>query len=109
MFFTSRKKYLAKNARAVKIAEDSNLPQLHRLYTDFGFTVVALSDSTSTPKKYVLCEMGLDKNEASSCEVTPQFPSLSDLEAYTNEHVVEILQKYLFGEEELDGILPVAM
>lgn len=110
MFFTSQKNYLAKNAREIKIGEDSNLPQLHRLYTDFGFAVVGLCESTSTPKNYVLCEVGLDKREQSTKRVTPEFQSLSELEAYTAEHVVDILQKYLFGEDQLDSdSLPIAM
>ncbi|MBX2809222.1 MAG: hypothetical protein KTR20_11380 [Cellvibrionaceae bacterium] len=109
MFFTSKKKLLAKNARAIKIAENSNLPQLHRLYTDFSFVVMALCDSTSTPKRYALCEVGLDKHEDSSHQVTPEFQSLSELEAYTEDHVVDILQKYLFGEEALDDGLAMAI
>ena len=102
MFFTSRKQYLANNAREIHIGEDCKLPQLHRLCSDFGFAVIGLSESSATPKKYALCEVGLVKSESESPEkVSPEFPSLAELEAYTAEHVVEIVQKYLFGDDNL--------
>lgn len=111
MFFTSKKKYLADNVREVKISEDSNLPQLYRLYTDFGFAVIAMSNSSSTPKNYALCEVGLDRNTTTKAKkVSPEFSSLSELEAYTADNVVEILEKYMFGDEKLDDdSMPVAM
>ncbi len=100
MFFTSRKQYLAENAREINIAQDSKLPQLHRLCTDFGFAVIGLSEDSATPKKYVLCEVGLVKGgKQAPDKVTPEFTSLVQLEEYTTEHVVEIVQKYLFGED----------
>lgn len=100
MFFTSRKQHLADNAREIQIHEDSKLPQLHRLCSDFGFAVVGLNEQSATPKKFVLCEVGLVKgNSQSSEKVTPEFESLAALEAYTEEHVVEIVQKYLFGND----------
>jgi len=104
MFFTSRKQYLSEGTREVKIGDDCNLPQLHRLNADFGFIVVALSGSTSTPKEYVLCEMGLDDSSTDAAKrVTPEFHSLSELEAFTTENVVDILNKYLFGDDIAGG------
>jgi hypothetical protein len=112
MFFTSRKQYLANNAREINIGEDGKLPQLHRLCSDFGFAVIGLCESSATPKKYVLCEVGLVKGGDESPEkVSPEFSSLAELEAYTAENVVEILQKYLFGDDNIandDGTIAVA-
>ena len=101
MFFTSRKKYLSDDAREINIGEESNLPQLYRLNADFGFIVVGLSHSTKTPKKYVMCEVGLQGKKSDVKHVTPEFDSLSELEAYTAENSVEILNKYLFGDEDM--------
>ncbi|MGH1486774.1 MAG: hypothetical protein ACRBCI_11180 [Cellvibrionaceae bacterium] len=104
MFFTSRKQYLANDAREIHIGEDSKLPQLHRLCTDFGFAVIGLNESSATPKKYVLCEVGLVKGGNQSPEkASPEFASLVELETYTAENVVEIVQKYLFGDDNLTG------
>jgi hypothetical protein len=101
MFFTSRKHYLADNAREINISEGSKFPQLHRLCTDFGFAVIGINENSATPKRYVLCEVGLVKGgKHAPDKVTPEFTSLIQLEAYTSEHVVEIVQKYLFGDEE---------
>jgi len=109
MFFTSKKKYLTDDAREIKIGDDCNLPQLHRLNTDFGFIVVGLDGSTSTPKEYVLCEVGLDGSKTEDVtRVTPEFGSLSELEAFTAANVVGILNKYLFGDEVV-GDMPVAI
>jgi|GEM_PF-6782743 len=104
MFFTAKKNYLSDGAREINIGEDSNLPHLHRLNADFGFIVVAHSDSTSTPKEYVLCEVGIDgSKEDDVSRVTPEFDSLSELEAYTVANMVDILNKYLFGDNGLAG------
>jgi len=101
MFFTSRKQNLSDNARDINISQDSKLPQLHRLCSDFGFAVLGLQDGSATPKKYVLCEVGLVKgSDQSSKKVTPEFDSLMALEEHTSEHVVEIVQRYLFGNGE---------
>jgi len=101
MFFTSRKQHLADNAREIHVSEDSKLPQLHRLCSDFGFAVIGFQGGSATPKKYVLCEVGLVKgNSPSSDKVTPEFDSLIELEAHTEQHVVEIVQKYLFGNDD---------
>lgn len=112
MFFTSRKQYMADNAREIHIAEDAKLPQLYRLCTDFGFAVLGLCQDSATPKKYVLCEVGLIKGSQSSEKVTPEFESLAELEAHTEEHVVEIVQKYLFGNDsdliDIDSHISVA-
>ncbi|MGH1439337.1 MAG: hypothetical protein ACRBBR_04420 [Cellvibrionaceae bacterium] len=104
MFFTSRKQHLSENAREIHINEDSKLPQLYRLCSDFGFAVLGLQDGSATPKKYVLCEVGLVKgNDQLSDKVTPEFDSLMELEDHTSEHVVEIVQKYLFGSDDSFG------
>ena len=105
MFFTSKKKYLAEDAREINIGDDCNLPQLHRLNADFGFIVVGLNGSTSTPKEYVLCEVGLEGTKSEDVtRVTPKFQSLSELETYTAANVVGILNKYLFGDNMSDDI-----
>lgn len=101
MFFTSRKRQLAENAREIHISEDSKLPQLHRLCSDFGFAVLGFQGESATPKKYVLCEVGLIKGSSQSSEkITPEFESLIELETHIEEHVVEIVQKYLFGNDD---------
>lgn len=100
MFFTSRKK-IAEDGREIQINSDASLPQLHRLCTDFGFAVIGLCQSSATPKQYVLCEVGLVKgNTQSSEKVTPEFDSLSELESHVDQHAVEIVQKYLFGNDD---------
>lgn len=100
MFFTSQKQYLAKNARQIHIGEDCKLPQLHRLCHDFGFAVLGLREHSATPKSYVLCEVGLLRGTDEAPEkVSPEFASLAELEVYTAEHVVDIVQKYLFGDD----------
>ncbi|MFT6390292.1 MAG: hypothetical protein ACJAUP_003694 [Cellvibrionaceae bacterium] len=101
MFFTSRKQHLAKSAREIHVGEDSKLPQLHRLCSDFGFAVLGLQGKSATPKKYVLCEVGLVKDNSEFSEkVTPEFDTLIELEAHSQKHVVEIVQKYLFGNDD---------
>lgn len=101
MFFTSRKKYLANNAREIHIGDNTKLPQLHRLCNDFGFAVLGLCESSATPKKYVLCEVGLVRGGKEIPEkVSPEFSSLIELEAFASDNVVDIVQKYLFGDEE---------
>lgn len=108
MFFTSKKKYLSDDAREINIGDDCNLPQLHRLNTDFGFVVVGLNGSTSTPKEYVLCEVGLEGSKSGEVtRVTPTFTSLSELEAYTAENVVDILNKFLFGDDDSDVAIAI--
>jgi hypothetical protein len=100
MFFTSRRQYLDDNAREINISEDSKLPQLHRLCTDFGFAVIGINEASATPKKYVLCEVGLVRGRQQLPEkVTPEFSSLALLESHAAEHMVEIVQKYLFGDD----------
>ena len=102
MLFTSRKQYLAKNAREIYIGEDCNLPQLHRLCSDFGFAVLGLSGNSATPKSYILCEVDLVKNANEAPErVSPEFASLAELEVYAASHIVTIVQKYLFGDDAL--------
>lgn len=101
MFFTSSRQYLANNAREIHINEDYRLPQLYRLCSDFGFAVIGLCEDSATPKKFVLCEVGLIKSTSEASEkVTPEFPSLIELERYTENNVVDIVQKYLFGNDD---------
>ena len=100
MFFTSRKKYLADNAREVSIGEDSKLPQLHRLCTDFGFVVIVTDDGSSTPKSYTLCQLDpINGRDYTADKATPEFSSLIELEIYTENHLVEIVQSYLFADD----------
>ncbi len=102
MFFTSKKQHLVEKTREINISEDSKLPQLYRLCSDFGFAVLGLCKDSATPKKYVLCEVGLVKGDHYESEkVTPEFDSLSELESYTENNVVDIVQKYLFGSDDM--------
>lgn len=101
MFFTSRKRHLSDNIRQINISEDSQLPQLYRLCSDFGFAVLGFNKSSATPKEYVLCEVDLANGvDSHTQEVTPKFASLTELEAHASENVVEIVQKYLFGDDD---------
>ncbi|MFT6388795.1 MAG: hypothetical protein ACJAUP_002178 [Cellvibrionaceae bacterium] len=101
MFFTSRKQHLAEKAREIHVSELSKLTQLHGLCSGFGFAVLSLEGISATPKKYVLCDVGLTKGNTESLEkVTPEFDSLIELEAHAEEYVVEIVQKYIFGNDD---------
>lgn len=104
MLFTSRKKYLTKDAREIHINESSNLPQLHRLCSDFGFAVLGMNERSATPKKYVLCDVGLVVGGKDLPEkATPEFASLAELEEFAVENVVDIVQSYLFGDDYFEG------
>lgn len=109
MFFTSRKQYFTHDAREINIGENCKLPQLNRLCSDFGFAVIGFNESSATPKNYVLCEVGLVRDSKESPKrVSPKFISLAELEAYTAENMVEIVQKYLFGDDTASDAIAVA-
>jgi hypothetical protein len=83
MFFTSRKQHLAENAKEIHVSGFSKLAQLHGPCSGFGFAALSLEGISASPKKYVLCDVGLTKGNTQSLEkVTPELDSQIELEAH---------------------------
>ncbi len=94
MFFTTRKPYLAKQAREITISENSNLPQLFRLCSQYGFAVIGINERSATPKKYRLVEIKQSFDKQVAIDITKDFDSLILLETYATAHLVDIIQHY---------------
>ena len=106
MNFALRKREFGRSAERVIFSDDmGNFPHLHNLCDDFGFAVFALKDSTNSPKRYSLCEVDLASNNGGQHKsVSPSFADLSELERFASEHTHNIVQKYLFGDNDLDDL-----
>lgn len=94
MFFTTRKPYLSKHAREITINENSNLPQLFRLCSQYDFAVIGINERSATPKKYRLIEIKQASREQAILNVTNDFESLMLLEKYATNNLVDIIQRY---------------
>ncbi len=94
MFFTTRKPYLAKHAREITINENSNLPQLFRLCSQYDFAVIGINEGSATPKKYRLIEIKQTPYEQVARDITDDFDSLILLEKYATNNLIDIIQHY---------------
>ena len=76
--------------------DESEYPQLTRLYIEFDFRVIEVSkiDGIALPTSQFIVTF---RNRcAEDRAVTPLFDSLDELERHTDENVVDILQKTVF-------------
>lgn len=78
--------------------DEACYPQLLRLNLDFDFRVLAIENFKEGGKQYMVTYKSGGASEATP--VTPLLGSLSDLEDYTNEHIIEILHDTLFEANE---------
>lgn len=78
--------------------EESNFPHLQRLVLDFKLRVLeCLAQSPDLNRRYLLAG---DYFTTGNDSITPTFSSLTELNAYVGEHMVDILHDYLFGVDE---------
>ena len=96
MFFTARKPYLSKHAREIAVSKNSNLPQLFRLCSQYDFAVIGINERSATPKQYRLIHIKRDFSEQSPIDITDNFDSLTALEQYAHDNLVDIIQHH-FG------------
>lgn len=78
--------------------DEENYPQLTRLFLDFGFRVLAVPSPGDNVDTRYLITFGDMTSSAQRSAVTPAFPSLSELEAYTDEHIIDILHGTLSSQ-----------
>ncbi len=74
-------------------------PQLIRLRDDFGLTVMhTTTNDETTDDQYFLTDQKTPAKQEStnkSGELTPTFSSLSDLEDYCADNILDLLHRYL--------------
>lgn len=81
--------------------EFTKYPQLQRLCDDFGLHIsrpARRHSQPSAPESFGLVEQHPEKERC----LTPFFPSLSQLEAFVADNLVDILHDYFFGEQEVE-------
>jgi hypothetical protein len=83
--------------------DEETYPQLTRLFFDFDFRIVAIPSSGDSPDTRYLITFASPATESQRTAVTPAFASLAELEAYTDQHVIEILHETLFSQSDDDA------
>lgn len=79
-------------------SQSSEYPQLKRLCDDFGLQVSqpTRDEQGARRRSFGLVEQHLKKERC----LTPFFPSMSQLEAFVTDNLVDILHDYFFGEHQ---------
>jgi len=78
--------------------DEATYPQLTRLYLDFDFRVLAVPDANQPDCRYLVSYKSY--NATDGLAITPLFDSLTELETYTNDHIIDILHETLFESLE---------
>lgn len=80
--------------------QESRFPHLLRLSMDFSFQVLEVTSDTARHKHFVLVTG--DYRQIDIEPITPVFSTLSELNEYVGNNMVDILHDYLFGFVEED-------
>ncbi len=80
--------------------QESRFPHLLRLSMDFSFQVLEVAAESSFGKHFVLVTG--DYRQVDIEPITPVFSTLSELNEYVGNNMVDILHDYLFGFVEED-------
>ncbi len=80
--------------------QESRFPHLLRLSLDFSFQVLEVASSSSQGNHFVLVTGDYRQTEIEP--ITPVFSTLSELNEYVGNNMVDILHDYLFGFVEED-------
>lgn len=76
--------------------DELTYPQLTRLYLDFDFRVLSIASGRPDPQQQFLITYR-NSRDTYTTAVSPAFDSLPDLEAYTDDNIIEILHQTLFA------------
>lgn len=80
--------------------QESRFPHLLRLSMDFSFRILEVATKTTFNKSFVLVTD--DYRQVDIEPITPVLSTLSELNEYVGNNMVDILHDYLFGFVEED-------
>ena len=82
--------------------DEVDYPQLMRLCLDFNFRVLGVNSTEHRKTQYLISNREYRSQELNP--ITPLFDSLTELEHYTNAHIIDILSDTLFVERDVDEL-----